>query len=69
MLIETGLNLSDPSLLSGPFERLFGNAFFAGFYLALPFIFLLALDFLAGLKRKLKIQGCYVSERVKSYAS
>jgi hypothetical protein len=46
------LNLSDPSKLSGPFTWIFGNSFFAGFYLALPFIFMLALDVRALQKRK-----------------
>ena len=46
------LNLSDPNMFSGPFTWLFGNAIFAGFYLALPFIFMLALDIRALRKRK-----------------
>ncbi len=47
-----GLDLSNPSVLSGPFNAVFGNSFFAGFYLALPFIFMLAMDFRAMHKHK-----------------
>lgn len=47
-----GLDLSDPNMLSSPFTWIFGNGFFAGFYLALPFIFMLALDIRAIRKRK-----------------
>lgn len=47
-----GLNLSDSKIFSGSFTWLFGNAVFAGFYLALPFIFMLALDIRAIRKRK-----------------
>jgi hypothetical protein len=39
-----GLDLSNPSVLSQPFTLLFGNVFFAFFYLALPFIFMVAVD-------------------------
>lgn len=39
-----GLNLSDPNLPHA-YSQLFGNAFFAFFYLSLPFIFMLAIDF------------------------
>ena len=52
LLGGVGVNLSNPNLLSGPFTWLFGNAFFASFYLALPFIFMLALDLRAMRKRK-----------------
>jgi hypothetical protein len=39
-----GLDLSNPSILSKPFTLLFSNVFFAFFYLALPFIFTVAVD-------------------------
>ena len=39
-----GLDLSNPSFLSQPSNMLFGNVFFAFFYLALPFIFMVAVD-------------------------
>jgi hypothetical protein len=39
-----GLDLSNPSVLSQPFTILFGNVFFAFFYLALPFTFMVAVD-------------------------
>jgi hypothetical protein len=39
-----GLNLSDPNLPNA-YSQLFSNAFFAFFYLSLPFIFMLAIDF------------------------
>lgn len=44
LLHLVGLDLSDPSVLSQPFTLLFSNLFFAFFYLALPFIFMLAVD-------------------------
>ena len=39
-----GLDLSAANLISSPLAALFGNVFFAVFYLALPFIVMLALD-------------------------
>jgi len=39
-----GLDLSNPIFLSQPSNMLFGNVFFAFFYLALPFIFMVAVD-------------------------
>jgi hypothetical protein len=39
-----GLDLSNPNVLSKPFTLLFSNVFFAFFYLALPFIFMVAVD-------------------------
>ncbi len=44
LLNTAGLNLSNPSVLSQPFNSLFNNVFFAFFYLALPFIFMVAVD-------------------------
>ncbi len=44
LLHVAGLDLSNPSFLSQPFTLLFGNVFFAFFYLALPFIFMVAVD-------------------------
>src|SRR5665647_914768 len=44
LLHVVGLDLSNPSILSQPFTLLFGNGFFAFFYLALPFIFMVAVD-------------------------
>ena len=44
VLDVVGLDLSNPNVLSQPFTLLFGNMFFAFFYLALPFIFMLAVD-------------------------
>ena len=39
-----GLDFSNPNTLSQPFTLLFSNVFFAFFYLALPFIFMLLVD-------------------------
>jgi hypothetical protein len=39
-----GFDLPNPSFLSHPSNLLFGNVFFAFFYLALPFIFMVAVD-------------------------
>jgi hypothetical protein len=44
LLHITGLDLSNPNVLSQPFTLLFSNVFFAFFYLALPFIFMVAVD-------------------------
>jgi hypothetical protein len=44
LLHGAGLDISNPSILSQPFTLLFGNVFFAFFYLALPFIFMVAVD-------------------------
>ena len=44
LLHVVGLDLSNPSVLSQPFTLLFSNVFFAFFYLALPFIFMVAVD-------------------------
>jgi hypothetical protein len=44
LLHLVGLDLSNPNILSQPFNQLFGNVFFAFFYLALPFIFMVAVD-------------------------
>jgi hypothetical protein len=44
LLHIAGLDLSNPNVLSQPFTLLFGNVFFAFFYIALPFIFMLAVD-------------------------
>jgi hypothetical protein len=47
-----GLDFANPSVLSTPFTILFGNVWFAGFYLALPFLFMLAMDIRAGHRHK-----------------
>jgi hypothetical protein len=47
-----GVNLSDPSVLSKPFLVVFDNAMFSFFYLALPFIVMVALDLRTLAKRK-----------------
>jgi hypothetical protein len=39
-----GKNIADPIVLSGPVSTVFGNAFFGAFYLLLPFIFMLVMD-------------------------
>jgi hypothetical protein len=44
LLHLVGLDLSNPNILSQPFTLLFSNVFFAFFYLALPFIFMVAVD-------------------------
>jgi hypothetical protein len=44
LLHIAGLDLANPTVLSRPFALLFGNVFFAFFYLALPFIFMVAVD-------------------------
>lgn len=52
LLSWAGLDMSNPNVLSSPFTAVFGNAVFAGFYLALPFIFMLAMDYRAVRKHK-----------------
>ena len=52
LLGSAGVDLSNPSVLSGPFTAVFGNAVFASFYLALPFIFMLVMDWRYMQKRK-----------------
>jgi hypothetical protein len=48
-----GLDLSNPkTLLFNSYTQLFSNAFFAVFYLSLPFIFMIAIDLRAMRKRK-----------------
>jgi len=44
LLHGVGLDISNPSVLSQPFTLLFSNVFFAFFYLAMPFIFMVAVD-------------------------
>ena len=44
LLQGVGLDLSNPSVLANPFNLLFGNVVFAFLYLALPFIFMVAVD-------------------------
>ena len=44
LLHLAGLDILNPSFLSQPFTLLFGNVFFAFFYLALPFIFMVTVD-------------------------
>lgn len=44
LLNVAGIELSNLSVLSQPFTLLFGNVFFAFFYLSLPFVFMLAVD-------------------------
>jgi hypothetical protein len=44
LLHGVGVDISNPSVLSSPFQVVFGNVFFAFFYLALPFIFMVAVD-------------------------
>jgi hypothetical protein len=46
------LNLTSPDVFSGLGALVFGNAVFAGFYLALPFFFMLAMDIRSMRKRK-----------------
>jgi hypothetical protein len=52
LLSEAGLDVSNPNVLSNPFNAAFGNAPFAWFYLALPFIFMLLMDFRVSKKKK-----------------
>jgi hypothetical protein len=52
-----GFDLSDSNVLfSNPFTQLFSNVFFAVFYLALPYIFMLAIDRHSRKKRKQKME-------------
>jgi hypothetical protein len=44
LLHLAGFDLSNPNFVSEPFILIFGNVFFSFFYLALPFIFTLAVD-------------------------
>jgi ABC-type enterochelin transport system permease subunit len=50
--ILLGPNLADPAVLTGPFTAIFSNAAFAFFYLALPFIFMLVMDWRYMQKRR-----------------
>jgi len=52
LLGDAGLDLANPVVLSGPFTAIFGNAVFGFFYLALPFIFMLVMDWRYMQKRK-----------------
>jgi uncharacterized membrane protein len=52
LLSNAGVDLANPTVLSGPFTALFGNTVFAFFYLALPFIFMLVMDWRYIQKRK-----------------
>jgi hypothetical protein len=45
-------NIDDPNMLSSPFTAVFGNAIFATCYLALPFIFMLVMDWRYMQKRR-----------------
>ncbi len=47
-----GMDFSNQNLLSGSAAGVFGNAFFAWFYLALPFIVMLTIDLRAAKKGK-----------------
>lgn len=44
LLSGLGPDLSNPKVISEPFTAIFGNAIFATFYLTLPFIFMLVMD-------------------------
>jgi hypothetical protein len=44
LLNLSGLDFSNPNILSQPFNLLFGNVYFAFFYLALPFVFMVLVD-------------------------
>jgi hypothetical protein len=46
------LDIANPTVLSNPFTVLFGNAVFAGFYLSLPFLFMVAMDLRSNWKHK-----------------
>ncbi len=52
LLNGAGVDLSNPNVLSKPFDTVFGNPYFASFYLALPFIFMVAMDIRAIRKKK-----------------
>jgi hypothetical protein len=48
-----GFDFSDPTMiLSLPYAQVFGNLIFAVFYLALPYIFMIAIDYRAKKKAK-----------------
>ncbi len=44
LLSNVGIDFSNPNFLSQPSFILFGNVFFAFFYLTIPFIFMVAVD-------------------------
>jgi hypothetical protein len=46
------VNLADPNVVSKPFLAVFNNALFSFFYLALPFIFMIAMDLHAAAKHR-----------------
>lgn len=53
VLAGYGMDFTNPSLiLANPYMRLFGNIAFAAFYLSLPYMVMIALDFRAKKNRK-----------------
>ncbi len=51
VLSNAGIKISDPGFITSPVSVLFGNIVFAWFYLALPFIFMVVIDFRAKPKK------------------
>jgi hypothetical protein len=50
---QFGINLTDPSaVMANPYMGLFGNLFFAAFYLSVPYILMLSIDYRSRKKRK-----------------
>jgi len=50
-----GFDLSDPAmLLANPYMQVFGNIAFAIFYLSLPYVFMIAIDYRGRKKRKVQ---------------
>jgi hypothetical protein len=52
LLYGAGIDLASPNVFSSPFAVLSNNVVFAFFYLALPFLFMVAFDLRAIIKRK-----------------
>jgi hypothetical protein len=52
LLGQAGLDFANPNMLAIPFSGLFSNLYFSFFYLALPFIFMLVIDYRAVLKKR-----------------
>jgi hypothetical protein len=55
VLAGYGLDFTNPAvILSNPYMGMFGNIFFAAFYLSLPYIFMVAIDIRSRKKKKLQ---------------
>lgn len=51
VLDASGISLAPEALMTNPYTQMFTNAYFAAFYLSLPYIFMLGIDYRARKKR------------------